>query len=364
MGFDTKKSAGGTLAALDQRARDIFREVVERYLRDGEPVGSRTLSRDGKTGLSAASIRNTLSDLAAMGLLDAPHISAGRIPTHAGLRLFVDGLLQIGDLDAGEQHNIDARMREAGSSIEEALTEVSSLLSGLAGGAGLVLAPTHEAALRHVEFVPLSARETLAVLVYEDGQVENRLMNTPAGVLPAALHEAGNYLSARLKGRTLAQAQAQIKEEISQHNSALDAASERLVAQGLAEWSGESASEERTLIVRGRSNLLNAVEAAEDLERIRQLFDDLERKKDMISLMDHAQAAQGVKIFIGAETSLFSLSGSSLIVAPYMNSKQRVIGALGVIGPTRINYARVIPMIDYTARAIGLTLDRLGKDKR
>ncbi|PHS23865.1 MAG: heat-inducible transcriptional repressor HrcA [Robiginitomaculum sp.] len=346
------------LSALDARSREIFRELVESYLEDGEPVGSRTLAQNGTTGLSSASIRNTLADLAAMGLLTSPHASAGRLPTQAGLRLFVDGLLQIGDLMENEQRDIDARVRAQGATLDQALTEASSLLSGLAGGAGLVLAPVHESALRHVEFVPISSVQTLAVLVYEDGSVENRLMVSPPGVTPAALSEAGNYLSTRLKGRTLDEARKEILREIASHTSALDEAAEGLITQGLADWAG-GASSERTLIVRGRSNLLGAVDAELDLERIRFLFDDLERKKEMVNLMDQAQDAPGVKIFIGSENALFSLSGSSVIVAPYMDSERRIIGALGVIGPTRINYARVIPMVDYTARAVGHVLDRL-----
>jgi heat-inducible transcriptional repressor len=348
------------LSALDARSREIFRELVESYLGDGEPVGSRTLAQNGRTGLSSASIRNTLADLAAMGLLTSPHVSAGRLPTQAGLRLFVDGLLQIGDLVQNEQRDIDARVQAKGATLDQALTEASSLLSGLAGGAGLVLAPVQKSALRHVEFVSISSVQTLAVLVYEDGSVENRLMSAPPGATPAALSEAGNYLSSRLKGRTLEEARAEILREISSHASALDEAAEGLITKGLADWAG-GASEERTLIVRGRSNLLGAVEADIDLERIRYLFDDLERKKEMVALMDQAREAPGVKIFIGSENALFSLSGSSVIVAPYMDSERRIIGALGVIGPTRINYARVIPMVDYTARAVGHVLDRLNR---
>ncbi len=346
------------LSTLDERSREIFRELVEAYLSDGEPVGSRTLAQQGKTGLSSASIRNTLADLANMGLLSAPHASAGRLPTQIGLRLFVDGLLQIGDLAKTEQRDIDSRVRAHGGTLDQALTEASSMLSGLAGGAGLVLAPVHETSLKHVEFVSISPEQTLAVLVFEDGSVENRLMDQPPGATPAALSEAGNYLSARLKGRTLEEARTDVLQEITTHTSALDEAAESLITKGMADWAGGN-SGERALIVRGRSNLLHTVEAAADLERIRFLFDDLERKKGMVELMDQARKAPGVKIFIGSENALFSLSGSSVIVAPYMDSERRVIGALGVIGPTRINYARVIPMVDYTARAVGHVLDRL-----
>jgi heat-inducible transcriptional repressor len=344
-----------TLSELDGRMRDIFREIVDTYLQTGEPVGSRTLAQSGRLTLSPASIRNTMSDLAGLGLLSAPHSSAGRMPTHAGLRLFVDGLLQIGELSGDERRDIEGRVAGTGRNPNDLLGDASALLSGLAGGAGLVVTPKREAPLRHVEFVPLSAFETLAVLVFADGTVENRLMTMPAGLPPAALVEAGNYLSARLTGRSLGEARSDIELEISEHQAQLDKAAEGLVTQGLAEWGG--GGEDRSLIVRGQARLLENVEAAEDLERIRTLFDDLERKQELIALLDKARDGEGVRLFIGAENSLFSLSGSSVIVAPYMNREQEIIGALGVIGPTRLNYARVIPLVDYTARLVGKILD-------
>jgi len=352
--MDEKKPESGAVE-LDSRARTIFREVVESYLSTGEPVGSRTISRIQSIGLSPASIRNTMSDLAQMGLLTAPHASAGRLPTHAGLRMFVDGLLQIGDLTEDERSQIDVRIKGAGQSMDQVLESVGEMVSGLAGGAGLVTTPARDAGLKHVEFVSLGNGQTMTVLVFEDGNVENRIMATPEGLTPSALVEAGNYLSARLKGRTLAQAQEDIREELSAGQAALDEAAERLISTGLAEWSGGEAK--RMLIVRGRSRLLEEFGAAEDLERIRLLFDDLERKEELISLLDQTREAEGVRIFIGAENPLFSLSGSSLVVAPYMNRERKVVGALGVVGPTRLNYARVIPMIDYTARLVGRMLD-------
>ena len=351
----TQTTAPSPLASLDDRMRMIFREIVESYLQTGEPVGSRTLSQTGRVTLSPASIRNTMSDLAQLGLLTAPHQSAGRLPTHMGLRLFVDGLLQVGELTSQERRSIEGQVMGSARSVENVLSEASSLLSGLAGGAGLVVSPKQEAPLRHIEFVPLSNIETLAVLVFADGSVENRLMPTPAGTLPATLIEAGNYLSSRLKGRTLTEARKGIAEELAEQKSALDEAAQSLVKQGLAEWGGSGS--DRALIVRGQARLLENVEAAEDLERIRLLFDDLERKQELIALMDKARDAQGVRLFIGAENPLFSLSGSSVIVAPYMNSEQQIVGALGVIGPTRLNYARVIPLVDYTARVVGQILD-------
>ncbi|WGM32611.1 heat-inducible transcriptional repressor HrcA [Brevundimonas sp. NIBR11] len=348
------------LTALDQRARDIFRSVVETYLETGEPVGSRTVSRGG-VHLSPASIRNTMQDLTLAGLLAAPHTSAGRIPTHAGLRLFVDGLLEIGDVGQEERREIDARLaanpsKYGGRGFDEALNEASALLSGLAGGAGIVASPVRDAGVKHVEFVALGSGQALAVLVADDGTVENRLMPLAAGVTPSILQEASNFLNARLKGRLLSEARQEMGAELAAARTELDAAAARLVEDGLAAWSG-GADRERSLIVRGRANLLNEAGAAEDLERVRVLFDDLEQKEQLIGLLDGVNAAQGVRIFIGAETRLFSLSGSAVVAAPYMTGRQKVLGAIGVIGPARLNYARIIPLVDYTARVLGRILD-------
>jgi heat-inducible transcriptional repressor len=317
-------------------------------------VGSRTVSRGG-LALSPASIRNTMQDLTQLGLLGAPHISAGRVPTHAGLRLFVDGLLEVGDLSEEERREIDARLVAKGRGFEEAMDEASALLSGLAGGAGVVVAPVRDAGVKHVEFVALSPEQALAVIVMADGSVENRLMRTQPGVTPSALQEASNFLNARLQGRTLAEARTEMDVELAAARRELDAAAARLVEEGLAGWGGEG--EGRALIVRGRGNLLADPEAREDLERVRMLFDDLEQKEQLIELLDDVKSAEGVRIFIGAETRLFSLSGSAVIAAPYMTGRQKVVGAIGVIGPARLNYARVIPLVDYTARVLGRMLD-------
>lgn len=343
------------LATLDGRARDIFRRIVETYLETGEPVGSRTISRGG-VALSPASIRNTMQDLTLAGLLASPHTSAGRIPTHAGLRLFVDGLLEIGDVGQEERREIDARLAGKGRNFEAALDAATNLLSGLAGGAGIVASPVRDAGVRHVEFVALGHDQALAVLVADDGVVENRLMPLAPGVTPSALTEASNFLNARLKGRPLAEARTEMRAELEAARRDLDAAAARLVEDGLAAWSG-GGERDRALIVRGRANLLQDAQAVEDLERVRVLFDDLEQKEQLIGLLDGVGAAQGVRIFIGAETRLFSLSGSAVIAAPYMSGRQRVLGAIGVIGPARLNYARVIPLVDYTARVLGRILD-------
>lgn len=343
------------LSELDGRARDIFRRVVESYLETGEPVGSRTISKGG-VALSPASIRNTMQDLAQLGLLDAPHTSAGRMPTHAGLRMFVDGLLEVGDVAEDDKRAIEARLAVRGRSFEEALAEASSVLSGLAGGAGIVVTPVREGGVKHVEFVPLGGGQVLAVMVFEDGQIENRLMRQPPGVTPSALQEASNFLNARLRGRTLSEARVEMDAELDAARRQLDETAARLVEDGLAAWSGGE-GDARSLIVRGQANLLADARAREDIDRVRQLFDDLEQKGQLIGLLDDVRDAEGVRIYIGAETRLFSLSGSSVIAAPYMTGRQKVLGAIGVIGPARLNYARVIPLVDYTARVLGRMMD-------
>jgi len=353
-----------TLSSLDRRSRDIFRDIVEAYLETGEPVGSRTLARRGSVTLSPASIRNTMADLASLGLLDSPHAMAGRRPTQRGLRFFVDSLLELGDLAEGERQSIEGRIAHAGRTKDDVLAGASELLSGLAGGAGLVLTPSREAPVKHAEIVAVGPGQALMVLVFEDGSVENRLVATPAGMTPSAMSEATNFMNARFKGKTLAEARAEAGEALKQERAALDAAAASLVQGGLAEWSGEDPLAGRALIVRGRANLLSDAQAANDLERVRQLFDDLERTKELVQLLDVAGQGDSVRIYIGSENPLFSLSGSSLIVAPYMNAERKVVGALGVIGPTRLNYARVIPVVDYTAQVIGRMLDGRVPEKR
>ena len=348
------------LASLDRRSRDVFRDIVEAYLETGDPVGSRTLAKRGALHLSPASIRNTMADLASIGLLDSPHAMAGRKPTQLGLRFFVDSLLELGDLPDDDRHGIEARIAQAGQTKEQVLAGASELLSGLAGGAGLVLTPSREAPVKHAEIVAVGPNQALMVIVFEDGQVENRLLNTPDGMTPAAMTEATNYLNARFKGKTLAEARAAADQALVNDRAALNAAAASLVQGGLAEWGGEDPLAGRSLIVRGRANLLSDSQAIVDLERVRRLFDDLERNNELIELLDVAGHGESVRIFIGSENPLFSLSGSSLIVAPYMNAERKVVGALGVIGPTRLNYARVIPVVDYTAQVVGRILDGRG----
>ena len=342
---------------LNARSREIFSILVEEYMRTGEPVGSRTIARRMTDTLSPASVRNTMADLEEAGLLASPHASAGRQPTEPGLRLFVDALLQVGELTGEERSAIEAACSEAGRSFDDLLQAATGMLSGLSHHAGVVVAPKQEAPFRHVEFVPLAAGRALAVMVLEDGTVENRFVELPAGVPPAALIQAGNYLSARLAGRTLEEARAEISRELARHEAALDAAAQRVVEAGLATWTRDNADEGRpTLIVRGQANLLDDVRALADLERVRELFDKLDKAQHMIQLLKLTQEAEGVSIFIGADSELFQLSGCSTVVAPVSDGGDRFVGALGIIGPTRMNYARIVPMVDYTAKIVGRLL--------
>ncbi|MGE5539804.1 MAG: heat-inducible transcriptional repressor HrcA [Gemmatimonas sp.] len=342
------------VAELSERSREIFRHVVEAYVETGEPVGSRTLARRLSTVLSPATIRNVMADLQDAGLLYSPHTSAGRLPTEAGLRLFVDGLLELGALSKTEQADIERRCRASGRSLEEALAEASQALSGLSHCASLVLAPKTEAALKHIEFVPLSNGRALVVMVAESGLVENRVIDLPLGVPPSALIEATNYLNARLVGRSLKDAREAITQEIDDGRAQIDRMTSELVSRGLATWAGESPS--GYLIVRGQANLLENVTALTELERVRGLLQTLETKETMLRLLDRTGSADGVQIFIGAGNELFNMAGCSMIVAPFAAQGEKIVGAIGVIGPSRLNYARIIPMVDYTAKVVGRLL--------
>lgn len=353
-GAKAAAEAAGNLRHLNERSREIFKRIVETYLETGEPVGSRNLSRALPMTLSPASVRNVMSDLEALGLIYAPHTSAGRLPTQSGLRLFVDGLLEIGDITEAERNQIKSRMAAGGRrrGVEDFLSEAGEMLSGLSRCAGVVLAEKQSKTLRHVEFVNLGQGQALAVLVGEDGDVENRIVPLPEGLPLSSLNEATNYINAHIGGRTLAEARTRIEAEIEARRAQLDELTARVVTDGLAIWSGE-ADDRQSLIVCGRAHLLEDVRAMEDLERVRLLFEDLDAKKDLIQLLGLAERAEGVRIFIGSENKLFSLSGSALIVSPFEDSEQKIVGVLGVIGPTRLNYARIIPMVDYTARLLG-----------
>ena len=338
---------------LDPRSAAVLREIVEQYVETGEPVGSRTLSRRLQIPLSPATIRNVMADLTEAGLLFSPHTSAGRLPTERGLRLFVDGLLQFGDLSDEEREHIGKALEARGRSLQDTLTDVSSMLSGLSAAAGLVLAPKSEGAVRHIDFVPLGSGRALVILVGADGQVENRVIEIPPGLPPSSLTQAANYLNSRLSGRSLAELRTIVGTEMADDRSQLDALSAQVVEAGLATWAGGRSG---SLIVRGQGRLLSDVTQIERISAIQILFDRLETQETMLRLLELAEQSDGVRIYIGAESGLFGAAGVSMVVAPARGEADRIVGAIGVIGPTRINYGRIIPVVDYTARVIGRLL--------
>ncbi len=348
------------LDEMNDRSREVFRRVVEGYLLSGDPVGSRTLTREMSEKVSAATIRNVMQDLEHMGLLDSPHVSAGRIPTQSGLRMFVDGFLEIRGLDDGDRLRIDATLGSNEGDVATVLDRIGSALSGVTQGASLVLSPKHEAPIRHIEFVSLARDRALVVLVFDDGHVENRVFTPPLGQTPSSMREAANFFNAMAEGRTLSELRRTISSEIAKRRQELDGLARTMVESGLAIWENEGEPTER-LIVRGRANLIDGHGTDEDVERIRTLFDDLERKRDIAEFLELTEHGEGVRIFIGSENKLFSLSGSSLVVSPYMNADRKVIGAVGVIGPTRLNYGRIVPIVDYTAQLVGRLLSERGK---
>lgn len=348
------------LEDLNDRSREVFRRVVEGYLDTGGPVGSRTLTRSMEEKVSAATIRNVMQDLEFLGLLHSPHVSAGRVPTQLGLRMFVDGFLEVRDVDVDDREKIDATLGSNRPDMGNMLDRIGSALSGVTQGASLVLAPKHEAPIKHIEFVSLGPDRALVVLVFADGNVENRVFQPPLGQTPSSMREAANFLNALAEGRTLSELREVMAREIKARRQELNTLARALVESGLAVWENEGQTSER-LIVRGRANLLEGSTEAEELERIRELFDDLERKRDIAEFLELAEDGEGVRIFIGSENKLFSLSGSSLVVSPYMNADRKIIGAVGVIGPTRLNYGRIVPIVDYTAQLVGRLISDRGK---
>jgi len=347
------------LSVLNARSQDIFRKIVERYLETGSPVGSRDLSRMLQTGLSPASVRNVMADLENLGLIAAPHTSAGRAPTQEGLRFFVDAMLEVGAVNENERsqiaNSIEGQQR---GQVEDVLTEASQLLSGLSQGAGVVIATKSDLVLRHIEFVRLDTTRAMAILVGQDGQVENRIMEVPPGLTAAALTQAGNYLARYVVGRTIPEARKALAEQRREQRAELDELTQKLVDAGIATLGQASPASQPTVIVRGRANLINDTMASDELVRMRQLFDELESKDGLLDLLGDAEKAEGVRIFIGSENKLFSLSGSSVILSPYKDANDKVVGVLGVIGPTRLNYARIVPVVDYTANVISAMMAR------
>ena len=348
------------LTEMNDRSREVFRRVVESYLASGDPVGSRTLTRTMTERLSAATIRNVMQDLEILGLLDSPHISAGRIPTQLGLRMFVDGLLEVGSVSQEDRSRIDANLDGTDQDVPAILDHIGAALSGITRGASVVLTPKHEAPIRHIEFVSLSADRALVVLVFGDGHVENRVFSPPPGQTPSSMREAGNFLNSLAEGKTLSDLRRTFAQDIVRRRQEIDQLARTLVESGIALWENAGEGSER-LLVRGQSNLIDASGDAADIERIRNLFDDLERKRDIEKFLELTETGEGVRIFIGSENKLFSLSGSTLVVSPYMNADRKIIGAVGVIGPTRLNYGRIVPIVDYTAQLVGRLVSDRGK---
>ena len=348
------------LTELNDRSREVFRRVVESYLSSGDPVGSRTLTRSMSERLSAATIRNVMQDLEYLGLLDSPHVSAGRIPTQQGLRLFVDSLLEVGSVADEDRVVMDAALSSGERDVSSMLDRVSDSLSAITNGASLVLSPKQDAAIRHIEFVSLAPDRALVVLVFANGHVENRMITPPAGQTPSSMREAANFLNSLAEGKTLAELRRSFTQEIARRRQEIDSLARELVESGLVVWQAQEDEPER-LIVRGRANLLAESSEAQDISRIRHLFDDLERKRDIANFLELTEGGDGVRIFIGSENKLFSLSGSSLIVSPYMNADRQIIGAVGVIGPTRLNYGRIVPIVNYTAQLVGRLLSERGR---
>ncbi|MEL6596241.1 MAG: heat-inducible transcriptional repressor HrcA [Pseudomonadota bacterium] len=347
------------LDQMNERSREVFRRVVEGYLDSGDPVGSRTLTRTMSERVSAATIRNVMQDLEYLGLLDSPHISAGRVPTQLGLRMFVDGILEVADLQTEDRDRIERTLTSNESDVSGMLDRVGSALSGITQGASLVLTPKHEAPIKHIEFVSLGPDRALVVLVFADGHVENRVFTPPLGQTPSSMREAANFLNALAEGKTLTELRRTMSKDISTRRQEIDKLAHELVESGLAVWENEGDLHER-LIVRGRANLLNSEAETADLDLIKTLFDDLERKRDIAEFLELTDEGDGVRIFIGSENKLFSLSGSSLVVSPYMNADRKIIGAVGVIGPTRLNYGRIVPIVDYTAQLVGKLISDRG----
>lgn len=343
------------MTSLDKRTLEIFKHIVDAFFETGEPIGSKTLSSKLGHQLSSATIRNIMAQLEMFGYLYSPHTSAGRLPTDQGLRFFINGLLEQGNISFEEKQTIERICDNQGTSIDLLLKEASSILAGLSSCASLVIAPKTDQRIKHIEFVQVTETETLVVLVTTDGQVENRILRTPMGLPPSVLIEASNYLNHKLNNLTFSESIQRIKKELIGHKDTLNNLAYDLIEKGIGSWSKVGESE--SLIVHGQSNLLNDIENIQDLDRIRHIFSLLDTKENLMSLLEASIDAEGVQIFIGSENKLFEMAGCSLVISPFENSKGNVIGALGVIGPTRINYGRIIPMVDYTAKVITRLLD-------
>ena len=342
-----------TLDELTKRTQDIFHRVVPNYLEEGGAVGSSAIARQSDVGLSSASIRSIMSELEAAGLLYSPHRSAGRIPTQAGLRLFVDGLMQIrAGLSAQEQASISTLGDVQGGNVQQLMENAGLALSGLSKCASMIMAPTEDLAVDHIEFVPVQASRVLVILVFSNGRVENRLIDLPAGLPRSVLNEASAYMNSRYAGKSVTDISAQMKTDKDLQKTELDSLTSDLIDRGLASWTDGKGGADASLILNGQTNLLEDVRAVDDISRVRVLFDKLEMQTHASHLMQQVSQADGLQIFIGSDHHLFAETGCSMVLSPYRDSDSQIIGAVGVIGPRHMNYAKIIPMVDYTSKAI------------
>lgn len=338
---------------LDKRAQDIFHHIVTQYLHHGDPVGSRTLSKLLDEQISAATIRNVMADLADLGLLHSPHISAGRVPTADGLRLFVKGMLEIDDVSPEDKNILETLGKDNKHlSAHKMVDQVAEKIAGLSQYAGFVFAPNSNSGLKHIEFVPFAPGKALVILVTQEGVVENRLIDIPNDITPSMLSEAGNFMSQRLAGKNLDQAYQELDKNINERKTQLNELSQKIIDSGMAFWSQINEEESGYLILKGQSQLLDNIQTRADIEQIQHLFSSLERDQALLKLLNFAKDGEGVQLFIGSENEYFSLSGWSLVLSPYQSNDGRMIGAIGLIGPINMNYARVIPVVNYTAKLV------------
>ncbi|MCW8919316.1 MAG: heat-inducible transcriptional repressor HrcA [Gammaproteobacteria bacterium] len=339
---------------LTERAQLLLKNLVERYIRDGQPVGSRTLSRDEQIGLSPATVRNVMADLDELGLIHSPHTSAGRVPTIKGYRLFVDSLLTIKPLNRGTVSTIQKQIG-GGVDPDRLLASASRQLSDITSMAGVVMLPRREvAALRQVEFLPLSSRRVLVILVLNEREVQNRIIHTSRDYSPAELQQIANYLTQLCGGQDLRQARARLLREMDESRRSMNQMMTDAIEMAAQAFTTEGV--EQDCLIEGQTNLMSYAEMG-NMERMRKLFDAFNQKRDILQLLDQSLHANGVQIFIGEESGYEVLGGCSVVSAPYKVDNE-VIGVLGVIGPTRMAYDRVIPIVDMTARLLGSSLNQ------
>jgi len=339
---------------LSDRSKQIFKGVIESYLDSGEPVGSEALSKKLGINISTSTIRSIMANLQKEGLLFAPHISAGRLPTDKGMRYFVDGVLEFGRLSKSERETIKNQCRSKGISFEDVLDEASKILSSLSNCAGFVVAPKYQNKIKHIEFIRLSSNQIMSIVANENGLVENRILDSNNSYSENTLKQVSNYLNSKFSGKTIDEIKKIISNEIENSQLELNTLSKKLVKEGIIELVPNS--EAPYIFLHGQSSLLEDNIVTKDLDQMRNIFDDIENKSNFLSVLESTNKGKGVQIYIGAQNFLFNHSGLSMIMAPYINNEQKIIGAIGVLGPMRINYARIVPLVDYTSKVIGRIL--------